>query len=55
MSAIAAARVNSLGGESPSAVLSGVTTAIWVNAALCVLAAVLIVAFLPSRATGKSS
>jgi EmrB/QacA subfamily drug resistance transporter len=51
MSAIAAARVNALGGESPATVLSGVTTAIWVNAGLCVLAAVLVVAFLPTRAT----
>ncbi|MBY8852868.1 MFS transporter, partial [Saccharothrix sp. MB29] len=55
MSAIAAARVNALGGETPSSVLSGVTTAIWVNAALCVLAAVLIAAFLPARATERVS
>jgi len=33
MSAIATARVTSLGGESPANVLSGVTTAIWVNTA----------------------
>lgn len=46
MSAIATARVHSLGGESASTVLSGVTTAIWVNAALCVLAAALVAVFL---------
>ncbi|MGM1059450.1 MFS transporter [Saccharothrix sp. Mg75] len=55
MSAIAAARVNALGGETASSVLSGVVTAIWVNAALCVLAAVLIAAFLPARATEEVS
>ncbi|MFI9008143.1 MFS transporter [Actinosynnema sp. NPDC053489] len=55
MSAIAAARVNALGGESPSSVLTGVSTAIWVNTALCVLAAVLIAAFLRTRATREVS
>ncbi|GAA2673835.1 MULTISPECIES: MFS transporter [Actinosynnema] len=42
MSAIAAARIGALGGESPATVLSGVTSAIWVNAALCAVAAVLV-------------
>jgi EmrB/QacA subfamily drug resistance transporter len=46
MSAIATARVTSLGGESPSTVLSGVTTAIWVNTALCLVAAALVAVFL---------
>ncbi|MFC0625476.1 MFS transporter [Kribbella deserti] len=46
MSAIATARVHSLGGESASTVLSGVTTAIWVNAGLCVVAAALVAVFL---------
>ncbi len=46
MSAIVAAKVNSLGGESAANVLTGVTTAIWVNAALCVVAGALVAAFL---------
>ncbi|WP_206685866.1 MFS transporter [Kribbella qitaiheensis] len=46
MSAIATARVNSLGGENPATVLSGVTTAIWVNTALCLVAAGLVAVFL---------
>jgi EmrB/QacA subfamily drug resistance transporter len=46
MSAIATARVTSLGGENPSTVLSGVTTAIWVNTALCLVAAALVAVFL---------
>jgi predicted MFS family arabinose efflux permease len=39
-------RVTSLGGENPSTVLSGVTTAIWVNTALCLVAAALVAVFL---------
>ncbi|TCO59372.1 MFS transporter [Actinocrispum wychmicini] len=46
MSAIATARVHALGGETPATVLSGVTTAIYVNTALCLVAAVLIALFL---------
>jgi predicted MFS family arabinose efflux permease len=46
MSAIATARVHALGGENPHTVLSGVTTAIVVNAALCVVAAIALGAFL---------
>jgi EmrB/QacA subfamily drug resistance transporter len=51
MSAIATARVNSLGGESASTVLSGVTTAIWVNTALCLVAALLVSVFLRTKRT----
>jgi EmrB/QacA subfamily drug resistance transporter len=46
MSAMATARVHALGGENPQSVLSGVTTAIAVNVALCVLTGVLAALFL---------
>ncbi len=49
MSAIAAARVHALGGERPSTVLSGVLTAIGVNAALCVVTGLLVLLFLRPR------
>jgi EmrB/QacA subfamily drug resistance transporter len=49
MSAIVTARVTALGGETPTTVLTGVTTAIYVNAGLCMLAAVLIAVFLGKR------
>ncbi len=45
MSAIVTART--AGDDGADAVLSGVTTAIAVNAGLCVIAAVLVAAFLP--------
>ena len=49
MSAIATAAMS--GGDGPAQVLTGVTTAIWVNAGLCVLAALLTFAFLrPAKA-----
>lgn len=46
MSAIAAARIHALGGDSAPHVLSGVTVAIGVNAVVCVVAALLIALFL---------
>jgi len=46
MSAIATARISALGGERVDTVLSGVVLAIWVNAGLCVLAALLVAVFL---------
>ncbi|MET1076249.1 MAG: MFS transporter [Umezawaea sp.] len=46
MSAIVTAQVHSSGGENPGSVLDGVSTAIFVNAALCVVAAVLVSVFL---------
>lgn len=46
MSAIVAARVNALGGESAATVLSGVTAAIAVNAVLCLASAILVAVFL---------
>ncbi|MDX6241216.1 MAG: hypothetical protein QOG10_6040, partial [Kribbellaceae bacterium] len=49
MSAIVTARVHSLGSENPSTVLSGVTTAIWVNTALCLVAAALVCVFLRTK------
>lgn len=55
MSAIAAAQVHALGGETPSTVLTGVTTAIWVNAGLCVVAGVLVALFLKSRSAERVS
>jgi len=47
MSALVIARINTLGGE-PGAVLSGITTAIAANGALCALAALAIAVFLRS-------
>jgi EmrB/QacA subfamily drug resistance transporter len=57
MSAIATARVGALGGVTPSHVLSGVSTALTVNAAICVLAAVLVAALLhgPPRDAGAGA
>lgn len=49
MSALVAARVQALGGETPQHVLSGVGVAVLVNAGLCVLTALLIAAFLKDR------
>ncbi|MFC6087145.1 MFS transporter [Sphaerisporangium aureirubrum] len=49
MSAIATARVHALGGENAQTVLSGVTTAIFVNAAICVVMALLIAVFLQPK------
>ncbi|TFD82776.1 MFS transporter [Cryobacterium fucosi] len=46
MSAIVTARINALGDTGPAAVLGGITTAIGVNALLCVLAAAAIALFL---------
>jgi predicted MFS family arabinose efflux permease len=51
MSAIVTARVHALGGQNAHTVLSGVTTAIVVNAALCVAIAILLGVFL--RPTGQ--
>jgi predicted MFS family arabinose efflux permease len=51
MSAIATARIHTLGGQTPHTVLRGVSLALTVNAAACVVAAVLIAAFL--RAPGR--
>lgn len=47
MSAIVTARAH--GGDSPAAVLDGVSTAIFVNAGLCVLTGLLVAAFLRDR------
>ncbi|MEV7660860.1 MFS transporter [Paenarthrobacter sp. NPDC089316] len=47
MSAIFTARVLVLGNHEAPAVLSGVTTAIWVNAGLCLVTALLVAVFLP--------
>jgi predicted MFS family arabinose efflux permease len=55
MSAIAAAQVHALGGETPSTVLTGVTTAIRVNAVLCVAAGVLVALFLKTRSAERVS
>jgi EmrB/QacA subfamily drug resistance transporter len=51
MSAIATARIHALGGQTPHTVLRGVSLALTVNAAACVVAAVLVAAFL--RAPGR--
>jgi EmrB/QacA subfamily drug resistance transporter len=50
MSTIATARINALGGETAHTVLSGVSTALLVNAALCAASALLLAAFLPGAA-----
>ncbi len=50
MSAIATARIHALGGETPHAVLRGVGLALTVNAAACVVAAILLAAFLRAPA-----
>lgn len=50
MSAIVTTRVNGLGGESATDVLSGMWTAILVNTALCVVTLVLVAASLPRTA-----
>jgi hypothetical protein len=50
MSAIATARIDALGGETPHTVLSAVSTALLVNAALCVASALLLATFLPATA-----
>lgn len=50
MSAIVAARVHSLGAQTPQTVLDGVSAAILVNAALCLLTAVAVGLFLKSPA-----
>jgi predicted MFS family arabinose efflux permease len=50
MSAIATARINALGGETAHTLLSGVSTALLVNAALCAASALLLAAFLPAAA-----
>jgi len=55
MSAIASARIHALGGPRPSTVLSGVSTALTVNAAMCVAAALLITVFLPGPATAEET
>ena len=49
MSAIATARIHALGGETSHTVLRGVSLALTVNAAACVVAAVLLGAFLRPR------
>lgn len=50
-SAIVAAQVHSLGVQTPGTVLSGVTTAITVNAVLCVVATLAVAVFLRTRTT----
>jgi EmrB/QacA subfamily drug resistance transporter len=54
MSAIATARVHALGGETARTVLSGVTSAIWVNAALCLLTGLVVAVFLRPSAAGTT-
>jgi MFS family permease len=49
MSAVVTARIHSLGAQSPGTVLSGITTAITVNAALCVITALAVGLFLRIR------
>lgn len=53
MSAIVTWRIHSLGVQTPAAVLSGVTTAIAVNAALCVVTALAVGLFLRTSTAKK--
>jgi hypothetical protein len=53
MSAIASGRIHTLGAQTPRTVLSGVTTAITANVALCVVTALVIGLFLRTRPEGK--
>lgn len=55
MSAIATAQIHALGTSTPEAILSGLSTAIFVNAGLCVLAAVLVAVFLKPARTDVTS
>jgi EmrB/QacA subfamily drug resistance transporter len=55
MSAIATARINALGGETAHTVLSGVSTALLVNAGLCAASALLLAAFLPGAASTEAA
>jgi EmrB/QacA subfamily drug resistance transporter len=49
MSAIVAASVHAHGGETSASMLTGVATAIGINAVLCLVASALVGAFLPTR------
>jgi len=55
MSAIASARIHTLGAPSAAHVLSGVTLAIAVNAALCLVAAAAVWMFLRPRTSDAAS
>jgi predicted MFS family arabinose efflux permease len=55
MSAVVAARVRALGGETSHTMLTGITTAVAVNTALCVAAALLIGLFLEPVRRGPRS
>jgi len=54
MSALVIARINSLDSGDPAAVLSGITTAVAANGALCLLAALAIAVFLRGAAPDRS-
>lgn len=53
MSAITTSRIHTLGGETQAAVLSGITAAVMVNAALCVITALGVALFLRSSAPAE--
>ncbi|WP_345468486.1 MFS transporter [Deinococcus carri] len=55
MSALVAARLNALGSETPQNLLSGLSSAIAVNAGLCILTAVLVGLFLRTKAVGHGA
>ncbi|MFJ5955437.1 MFS transporter [Paenarthrobacter sp. NPDC092416] len=55
MSAIVTARLVALGSTDAPAVLSGVTLAIWVNAALCLATAMFVACFLRAPVTEEAS
>jgi len=54
MSVLVIARINSLDSGDPAAVLSGITTAVAANGALCLLAALAIAVFLRGAAPDRS-
>jgi MFS family permease len=53
MSAIASGRIHTLGAQTPRTVLSGVSTAITANVALCLVTALVLGLFLRTRPAGK--
>ena len=55
MSTIVTWRMNSLGAQTPTAELSGITTAVTVNAALCLVAALAVGVFLRRDQPGSAS
>ena len=54
MSAIATSRVQAVGGETPHSVLQGISTALTVNTAICLAAALVLALVLPGPRPGSA-